>query len=244
MKRLLILLAAVALGVSFASAQYFCAKKGAVLEYSMKKDNKEVPHISTVLSVTGPADAPTAVRLETTDTIPGTNGMTVKTYTDLSYDPATGVTKVVLMTADDFKNLMVNTIKDQIAASGQAVSQMQIDEMINAFKASGEIMFEIDPKAAADSKLPKSTLRLTAGMNTMKMNLWNGKFLGFETITVPAGTFECAKISYDIVTMTPGGNQKQMMTDWYAPGVGLVRAVESDKKGEVIEEENLVRISE
>ena len=54
------------------------------------------------------------------------------------------------------------------------------------------------------------------------MNISNRKVDAVESITTPAGTFECYKISYD-VAMKMMMNMKSKGVEWYAKGVGLVK---------------------
>ena len=69
---------------------------------------------------------------------------------------------------------------------------------------------------------------------TMSMNFWEGKNLGTESVTTEAGTFDCVKISYVQRTSSPGGNEKRNVTEWYAKGIGLVRSIDTDKKGNIL----------
>ncbi len=67
------------------------------------------------------------------------------------------------------------------------------------------------------------------GMN-MKVHIQNRKVEAVEQVTVPAGTFECIKVSYQ-------SEMKMMMTirtrtiEWFAKDIGLVKAEYYDKSG-------------
>lgn len=67
---------------------------------------------------------------------------------------------------------------------------------------------------------------------SMTITITNRKVVGTETITVPAGTFECYKITYDIET-------KMMVkitgavTEYVNMGAGSVRTDTYDKKGKL-----------
>lgn len=69
-------------------------------------------------------------------------------------------------------------------------------------------------------------------MFAMVVKITNRKVEGKESITTPAGTFECYKMTYDVETKT-------MMTiktkgaEWFAENVGSVRSESFDKNGKL-----------
>lgn len=84
----------------------------------------------------------------------------------------------------------------------------------------------------------------SGGMKLMSMvvSITDRKVEGLESVTTPAGTYECAKVSYNVVT-------KSMFTitmksiAWYASGVGAVRTEDYDKKGKLAGYSVLTRFS-
>ena len=63
-----------------------------------------------------------------------------------------------------------------------------------------------------------------------------GKFVGIESVTVPAGTFaDCAKFEIASVQSYSGGGQSQSstntLTSWFAPGICLIKETEVEKEG-------------
>ncbi len=248
MKKLFTIALGVVFGAACASAQYFCTDQGKIMYYksidSKEKEPVETVIVATVVNVDKAADGQITSRLESKQSDANNPFIELKTYMNFSYDPTTDVTKVVVMSAEDFKNMLVSVIKESAQAAGMHRSEMELADLEKVMSTKGEISFELDPKAAADSKLANATLRLNAGQMNMTMNLWDGKFLGSETITTESGDFDCLKISYVLRTSSPNGNEKRNMTDWYAKGVGLVRSVETDKKGNVISEDILRVIKE
>jgi hypothetical protein len=67
----------------------------------------------------------------------------------------------------------------------------------------------------------------------MTVDVYNRKVVGTESITTPAGTFECIKISYDMKTFM----MAEIITkgvEWYAKDVGLVKSETYDSKGKLI----------
>jgi hypothetical protein len=62
------------------------------------------------------------------------------------------------------------------------------------------------------------------------------KVTGKETVTTPAGTWECFKISYNskiIMKIGVGIPIKAKVTEWYAPGFGVVKSESGGSKSEI-----------
>jgi len=67
----------------------------------------------------------------------------------------------------------------------------------------------------------------------MTVEVYNRKVEGKESITTPAGTFDCVKISHDMKTFM----MVEMITkgvEWYAKDVGLVKSETYDSKGKLM----------
>jgi hypothetical protein len=67
----------------------------------------------------------------------------------------------------------------------------------------------------------------------MTVDVYNRKVEGTETITTPAGTFECVKITYEMKTFM----MMEIITkgvEWYAKDVGLVKSESYDSKGKLM----------
>jgi len=86
---------------------------------------------------------------------------------------------------------------------------------------------EIPASMKAGDVLKNGDMKMSfssGGMTIMNitMNISNRKVDAVESITTPAGTFECYKISYD-VAMKMMMNMKSKGVEWYAKGVGMVK---------------------
>lgn len=79
-------------------------------------------------------------------------------------------------------------------------------------------------------------------MTLFTSNVSNRKVEGIETITTPAGTFECIKITYDIETKMVFKSTGRA-EEWYALGVGLVQSKTYDGKGKQQSFQQLVQIT-
>ncbi len=85
--------------------------------------------------------------------------------------------------------------------------------------------------------LPDGNIEMKASMNgiklmTIKMNVTNRKVEGNESVTTPAGTFDCIKITQD-TDVKAIFKMKAKTTTWYAIGVGMVKTENYDKNGKV-----------
>lgn len=96
---------------------------------------------------------------------------------------------------------------------------------------------EFPNELAVGQTLPDGSLNMKASMNglaLMNMNFFitNRKVEGTETITTPAGTFDCVKMSQETEIKTVI-KLKFYTTTWYAKGVGMVKTENYDKSGKL-----------
>lgn len=244
MKRILLSTLTLVIACAAATAQYFSTTQGQVMIYKETdaKEGTENALKSTVVSVDKVDNGVITARVEDLQSDPGNPLIEIKTYRSYTYDPATDITKAIVMSDDDFKAFVMSMIRQSADAAGQHMSEMEYSDLEKNISSKGSLEFEIDPGMEAGTKLPKSSLRLSAGMVTMRANLWDGKMLGIESVTVPAGTYDCVKISYAMVMSTPNGNDKRNIIEWYAKDLGLVKSAETDKKGNVTSETVLLSV--
>jgi hypothetical protein len=89
---------------------------------------------------------------------------------------------------------------------------------------------------AVGQELPGNEIDIdvkSSGINmTIKVKTTNRKVAGQETITVPAGTFDCLVVTADTETiaLVP---KKTKSKSWMAKGIGLVKMETYDKKGKL-----------
>lgn len=74
--------------------------------------------------------------------------------------------------------------------------------------------------------LPDANMNMKIGMSGINMNMSidikNRKVTGKETVTTPAGTFDCLVLSYD-TEVNMGMRQKISSKQWVSKGVGMVK---------------------
>jgi len=77
----------------------------------------------------------------------------------------------------------------------------------------------------------KATMGGIALMN-ISIAISDRTVIGSETLTTPAGVFECVKLT-QTTTMGGLGSKSYTSTSWFARGVGTVRSETFDNKGEM-----------
>lgn len=60
------------------------------------------------------------------------------------------------------------------------------------------------------------------------VSIHNREYVTTEEVTTPAGTFNCAKVRYDVDVNSPKGKVSGYGFEWYAPNVGVVRSEQYD----------------
>jgi hypothetical protein len=75
----------------------------------------------------------------------------------------------------------------------------------------------------------------SGGMTIMNMSfsVTNRKVEAVESVTTPAGTFDCYKISFDVATKMMV-NVKTKGVEWYAKGVGMVKTETYSTDGKLL----------
>ena len=139
------------------------------------------------------------------------------------------------------------------AAYQSIISEFEGSEYVKDLKITGFPHYQLlDNKAAVNSQVKfkgepiKLTLKLeltdddgqvvkTELQSTITFD--DGKVTKVEDVTTPAGTFNCSKWEYGYTTITKiflngqldeQTNEVRNITEWTAPGVGIVKSIESD----------------
>lgn len=221
-----------------ASAQYLCTEQGTVFTYAETAtiDDKTTTtdYTATVESVSTADNGVVTARMLSVRKVPGNDFAEIKTYSSYTYNPESKLSVYIPMTADDFKNDFITSMVDMARSQGQNVTDSDIAELDKAIRVKGELALELPETPDTAAKIPNKSLKMSVATQTMSFNLWEAKYLGFETVTVPAGTYEnCFKMSYVQKVNSPEGVEKTYCTSWFAKGIGEVKTIEADKKGNV-----------
>jgi len=95
---------------------------------------------------------------------------------------------------------------------------------------------EFPSNPVAGQTLPDAESSMTVTMNgmqlmSMKMKTTNRKVVGNESVTTPAGTFNCVKYTYDTEVISAMFKSKSSATMYMAKNVGMVKMESIDEKG-------------
>jgi hypothetical protein len=95
-------------------------------------------------------------------------------------------------------------------------------------------------KLAPGDRIPDAnasmTLNMAVGKVTADIAMTNQRCTGIETVTVPAGTFECYKVERKSTTVADMVGKITFISNstvWYARGVGVVKSFDYDEKGKL-----------
>lgn len=110
------------------------------------------------------------------------------------------------------------------------VPQQQMEQFKNA-TSTGAVYLEYPATFNTGDTLKDGSFAMDIDNNGMKqslmMNVTNRKVAGKESVTTPAGTWECYKITYNskmnVRTMGIGVPMNFDGTEWFAPGFGVVK---------------------
>lgn len=99
---------------------------------------------------------------------------------------------------------------------------------------------------SAGQSLPDASISISAGSGGMSLlnmviNITNRKVIGSESVTVPAGTFDCYKLMYDVETKMMF-KINTTVSEYINKGVGSVKSETFDKKGKLVSTMQLVEL--
>jgi len=226
MKRLLFILLILPLITSNLAAQcnnaFYQLKEGRAFEMTMyNKKNK--PQGRTLYSISDVQES---------------NGALEATFNSAVYD------KKDKLIADGNYVVVCEGNKVKIDMKSMTTSMAQLSAYENMeIEAEGSFI-EIPASLKVGQQLPDANtqMRMKMGegdvtMSEIAIHVINRTVNTKESISTPAGTFECYKISYDtdIDTKVMGISRKTTFSsaEWIAEGVGVVKTETYDKKGEL-----------
>lgn len=89
-------------------------------------------------------------------------------------------------------------------------------------------------------KIQNSAIQIIVGKLGGTFQVSDRDVLSEESISTPAGTFNCIKCNEKQVTKIMVGSTKRQFTSWYAVGIGVVKQFVYDKNGKLIRSLELV----
>lgn len=124
-----------------------------------------------------------------------------------------------------------------------------------AFQQNGEIpaelqvtgnSLEIPNNPTPGQTLPDATLEMALKMGFMTMKtsvtITDRKVESIEDVTVSAGTFKSYKFTGNVATNAMGVKVNTTTNDWYAKGIGVVKSIGFDSKGEKVSSMELIEL--
>ncbi len=244
MKRMIAAVAAL-MALAGAWAQYCPTQAGTVLKYveTVEEPEHVVKNLTMTVDSVYTEDSSTVVRLLNHTEIPGSLQTEDDEYTYARYTTADAPTKWLMLDASQVKQAMIDMIKSEVEGSGHMLGQEELAQLENAIRPRGELTLTLDPAAEANAKMPNASLRVNIETVSLSFHISNGKVLGKESVTVAAGTYDnCLKVTYVLKQNNPEMSLKFYVTDWYAPGIGLVKEEMKDKGGKLCSSQELTAV--
>jgi hypothetical protein len=106
---------------------------------------------------------------------------------------------------------------------------------------------DIPNDLSVGQSLPDAEIIIKMSMSGMNFNMstiiTDRKVLDKESITVPAGTFDCYVITQTTRIKSMAANQSRTSKQWIAEGVGFVKSEDYNKKGKIANTSLLTAVS-
>ena len=101
-----------------------------------------------------------------------------------------------------------------------------------------------DLKVGQSLKDAKIIISVSKGFFSAKLDIsmTDGKCTAIENITVPAGTFQCHKITQNVTTVSMGKTTLTRAVSWYAPNIGVVKTETYTDKNQLQSRRELIEI--
>ena len=224
MKRILFLTAASAIALNLASAQtpepFFPSKAGTVLEYEMRDGATGKPLMFTRDSLsgfTGDFSKGGAVVVNTTRYADDT--LTVRANEVMKFEDF----EVIYDYAASMEESLGDMIRQSLSIAGAREADLaEVDKMMEEVSMTGESR-GIPAELAVGMELPDYDVSIKVMFVTTKMNCKDRKVTARETVTTPAGSFDCFVVEEKTTVRTMMVNEKSNSKTWYARGIGMVR---------------------
>lgn len=187
-----------------ANAQgYYCDRQGARLEYvrkNVKDGSIEWRHIINITDVKKVSDG---TGITSASTFLKANGK--------PYYKGDIIEQVVLKENNDvwvdMEAVTVNYVKGRAGLNATAQATPSI----------------LPADMAPGDTLPQVTGKGKVSLISFSFRIWDRKVLREETISLPAGTFNCVVLEEHKLENAPGNNRDVLNHTWYCKGVGMVR---------------------
>lgn len=202
-----------------ASAQYCSIQKGQKLYYEVLTGKKKTETYTSVVNVEKVNDS-TFITLG--DFVPKMNEKMKDTlfYQKVAY--ANNNTLIYLQDGESMKDNICGMM-------AEALNKKDMTSAKAKFDTNGKICLLLNEKRQKGEKIESGEMTIWIKPVTMTVSM-KGQYEGIETISTPAGEFDCVKVTYSMKVKFFMFSDESQVTEWYAKGVGLVKHEESSRK--------------
>ena len=198
-----ILILFLAVSQALVAQGYCCDRQGARLEYvrkNVKDGSTEWRHTVNVQKVTKGSDGSVV-----------TSASTFLKANGKPYYKGDIIEEVVLRPNNDvwvdMEAVTINYVKGRFGLNATADAAPSI----------------IPADMAPGDTLPQVTGKGKVSLISFSYRIWDRKVLRRETISLPAGTFDCVVLQERKLESGPGHNRDVLNHTWYCKGIGMVR---------------------
>lgn len=231
MKTFIILLSAAAVTHAAAFAQnlepFFPSKVGTVLEYELRDASTGEPLMFTTDSLAEfSGDFRNGGAKVVSSTRYAGDTLVVKAVEPMKFENY----EVIADFAALMEESLGDMVKQSLSIAGAGDSDMaEVDKMMDEVSISGECR-GVPAELSPGMELPDYDVTVKIMFVSTKMNCRDRKVVGRETVTTPAGTFDCYVLEEKSTVKTMFANAKTNTKTWYARGIGMVRQESWDRK--------------
>ena len=183
-------------------------------------------------------------------------GIVTYTITDVVNEGSKTTAKMNLEYKDEGGNVMMNS--DYTFSCEADVVKIDFSSLMNPqmMEAYGEEMeveisgtdIELPNNLSVGQSLADANVNMKMNMGAMNMNMAfdmvNRKVESRESITTPAGTFDCFVITSDNKAKMMMANTTHTSKMWLAEGIGMIRQDTYNKKGKLVSKSVLTKFTE
>lgn len=132
---------------------------------------------------------------------------------------------------DVLESILKASIEDMKADVSEEKKEAAINEMKSKFSFSGEVRGI--PRYPKIGPLPDYEFLFKFSVISVRISGEYRKITGKETLHTPAGDFDCFVMEETITSKAMMQKDVEKIVSWYAYGIGLVKQLTYDKKGEL-----------
>ena len=224
MKTFLILLSTAAMAQAAASAQtpepFFPSKTGTVLEYVQRDGKSGETLMFTTDSIAGFSGdfRKGGAKVISTVRYPG-DTLTVSAAEPMKFENY----EVISDFATAMEESLGDMVKQSLSMAGADETDMaEVDRMMDEVTVSGECR-GIPADLSVGMELPDYNVEVKIMFVSTKASCKDRKVVAQETVTTPAGTFDCYVVEEKSTVKTMMASAKNDTRTWYARGIGMVR---------------------